>query len=190
MKDSILKGNRNTNHIPIILLSAKTTVESELAGYSASADAYIKKPFNLDVLKTQIQAILANRAKVQQQVLDAFRNQIAIQLTVDTDDTFVKQFHAVVENNLYNPLLNVAAIAKEMNMSRMTLLRKVKHYTGKKTKDVIMECRLNTAKMLLEKKETTVKNIAYKIGFQNTNHFYKVYKMQFGVTPTATSKKR
>ena len=99
MKDSILKGNRNTNHIPIILLSAKTTVESELAGYSASADAYIKKPFNLDVLKTQIQAILANRAKVQQQVLDAFRNQIAIQLTVDTDDTFVKQFHAVVENN-------------------------------------------------------------------------------------------
>ncbi|MFN8315838.1 MAG: ATP-binding protein [Chitinophagales bacterium] len=184
----ILKSNRNTNHIPIILLSAKTTVASELAGYSASADAYIKKPFNLDVLKANIRAILVNRAKVQQQVSDAFRNNVAIQLAIDTNDTFLKQFHAVIEHNIYNPSFNVATIAKEMHMNRMTLLRKVKHYTGKKTKEVIMEIRLNTANVLLEKRETTVKNIAYKLGFLNLNHFYKAYKKQFGITPTGTSK--
>lgn len=183
-----IKANKNTNHIPVILLSAKTSLQAETTGYFAMADAYIKKPFSIEILFATIRSIIHNRNIMRSQVIEAIRNNLLTKLNIQTNDIFIKQFHSFIENNIYNPSLNVDLIARELNISRITLLRKVKHYTGKKTKEIITETRLNTAKILLEKKDSTVKNIAYSLGFVNIDHFYKLYKKQFGVTPANKNK--
>lgn len=183
-----IKANKNTNHIPVILLSAKTSLQAETTGYFAMADAYIKKPFSIEILFATIRSIIHNRNIIRSQIIEAIRNNLLTKLNIQTNDIFIKQFHSFIENNIYNPSLNVDLIARELNISRITLLRKVKHYTGKKTKEIITETRLNTAKILLEKKDSTVKNIAYSLGFVNIDHFYKLYKKQFGVTPANKNK--
>lgn len=186
---SIIKKNEKTNHIPVILLSAKASVASELEGYDAMADTYIKKPFNIEILKAALHAIITNRDIIQNKIQNAIRDNLIDKLNIDTDTTFIKSFYNVIENNLYAADINVNFIAKELNMNRMTLLRKVKHFTGKKPKEIIMETKLNNAKILLEKKNSTVKNIAYKLGFLNLDSFYKSYKKKFGVTPINSTKK-
>lgn len=186
----MLKEERNTNHIPIILLSAKTSNESEVEGYGAKADAYVKKPFNVNVLKANINTLILNRTIVQKQVINAFRNNLTSQLDLTTNDSFIRQFFEIIETNIFSTIISIDWIAQEMKVNRATLFRKVKHFTGKKPIEIISQVRLNTAKLLLEKKDGTVKDIAYKLGYKNLDNFYKSYKKQFGTTPTGTSKNK
>lgn len=179
-----LKTNPKTSHIPVILLTARSSDESELEGISIGADAYIRKPFSMDLLKAQIQNILHQR----QELKNRFRREILLQpeeVTVtSTDELFLKKAMDLVEEHMGDPDFSVEIMVKEIGMSRSKLYLKLKALTDQSTSEFIRTVRLKRAVQLLESSDMTVKEIMYMTGFNTSSYFSKCFKKQFGVSPS------
>lgn len=179
-----LKTNPKTSHIPVILLTARSSDESELEGLSIGADAYIRKPFSMDILKAQIQNILHQR----QELKNRFRREILLQpeeVTVtSTDELFLKKAMDLVEEHMGDPDFSVEMMVKEIGMSRSKLYLKLKALTDQSTSEFIRTVRLKRAVQLLESSDMTVKEIMYMTGFNTSSYFSKCFKKQFGVSPS------
>ena len=179
-----LKANQNTSHIPILLLTAKTNEESELEGLQTGADAYVKKPFKLDILKMQLLNIHRQREKMK----DRFRKEIILQpseVTVTSvDEEFLQLAVSLVEEHMDDSEFNVEALVKEMFISRSRLYLKIKALTGQSTSEFIRTVRLKRAVQLLEASDYTIKEIMYRTGFNTASYFSKCFKQQFGIVPS------
>ena len=179
-----LKADEQTSHIPIILLTAKTSEEAELEGLQTGADAYVKKPFNMDVLKTKVQNILKVRSELQKR----FRREVFLEpseITVTTlDEAFLKQAMKVVEDHMSDTEFTVEEMVKEMAVSRSKLYVKLKALTGQSTSEFIRTIRLKRAVQLFEQSDYSVKEIMYRTGFNTSSYFSKCFKKQFGVLPS------
>lgn len=178
-----IKENLKYSHIPIILLTAKTTLQSKIEGLKTGADEYIEKPFSMDYLKARISNLLENRRKIR----ESYKH--SPELAYDTivhskaDEKFlnllVKQIHTHIEDTD----LNVDKLAVAMNMSRATLFRKVKSISELSPNDFIRLVRLKKAAELLKEKEYRVNEIAFIVGFNSLSYFSKCFHKQFGVLP-------
>lgn len=184
-----LKTDPKISHIPVIILTAKSSEESELEGLSTGVDAYVRKPFNMDILKTMIQNILAQR----QELKDRFRKEIILEpeeITVTSaDEMFLKKAMEIVEDHMGDPDFSVESMVKEIGMSRSKLYLKLKALTDQSTSEFIRTVRLKRAVQLLEKSDMTVKEIMYMTGFNTASYFSKCFKKQFGVAPSEYLKK-
>lgn len=180
-----LRANPLVNHIPIILLTAKTEESSNALGLELGADAYITKPFNIDILSRTIKSLIRNRQIIrnndhEQQYQDEFIQKINIK---SADTKLLEKVHVLINKNMANPELSVEMIANEIGISRVHLHRKLKELTNSTTRDLIRTIRLKQAADLLASKGLTVSEVAFATGFANVNNFSVSFKELYGVSP-------
>lgn len=182
-----IKENIETSHIPIILLTAWSTDEGRAAGYKAGADAYIAKPFDMEVLQARISNLLEKQEKRQRD----FSHSISLDPKTVTDSSpdedFLKEVIACIEKNIDNSEYTIDSLSTDIVMSRMSLYRKMKSLTGQTPADFIRMVRLKTAAKLLKEEKCTVSEACYRTGFASPQNFAKHFKEMFGVLPSQYS---
>lgn len=181
----ILKQDIRTSHIPIILLTAKGSIEEQIEGIKMKADAFIVKPFNLFYLEENIKNLLKNRAVLREHYTNELPTETRSNSSSKIDRKFINEFTAIVENNISNEDFSVDDIGKKIGISRVQLYRKVKALLGYNVNDYILTVRLQKAKYLLLHEELSIAEIAFKVGFASQAYFSTVFKSKFGVTPKA-----
>ncbi len=179
-----LKKDTRTSHIPIIILTAKATVEDRIAGLERGADAYLAKPFHQEELIAQLQNLIKSRLKLQERYrsLDA----PAPQATPDEkiEDAFVLKFRGLIEAELDNAELSIDDICRKLMMSRAQVHRKITALTDRSTSLFIRSIRLQHGKRLLQSTDLNVSEVAYRVGFDDPKYFSRVFQEEFQVAPS------
>ncbi len=190
-----LKEEVSTSHIPVLMLTACALDEQRVAGYEHGADAYIPKPFNLEVLAARCRNLLANRQRIRElygkgtsepRIEKAAVKKLAnsAHRPNDVESDFYSRFVEIVEKRLSDPNLQIAEIASEMGLGQSQFTRKIKALTNYTPVELIRRLRLQKAKTMLLSSEKTVSEIAFAVGFTTLAYFSKCYKEEFGVSPT------
>ena len=186
---NILKNNLLTQHIPIILLTAKSTLQDELEGLETGADAYVAKPFSMQLLLAKIKSLIYNRQKLtekyshQNNVNEAAPVTEAIVENYDFGDPFVSKVIDFIKENLQDEALTNEKIEHHFNTSKMQLYRKLKAVCGISVNTLIKEIRIQEAKKLLQNDELNISQIAYSLGFSDPLYFSKFFKKSVGLSP-------
>ncbi len=182
-----IKENIETSHIPVILLTAWSTDEGRTEGYKAGADAYIAKPFDMEVLLARISNLLEKQEKRKQD----FSHSISLDPKTVTDSSpdedFLNEVIGHIEKNIDNSEYTIDSLAGDVVMSRMSFYRKMKSLTGQTPADFIRTVRLKTAAKLLKEGDCNVSEACYRTGFASPQNFSKHFKEMFGVLPSQYS---
>ncbi len=173
-----IKSDPRTSHIPVILVTAKSTQDDKLDGLQEGADAYLIKPFDPRELLLRIEKLLEQREKVRQHYQ---RFQILPKEEIK-ENRFLQQVLEQLEENLQNENYQIEDLASAIHIGRVQLYRKLKALTGKTYTQVLREIRINRAKGLLQKTDKTSSEVAYEVGFRNDSYFAKVFKKVTGMT--------
>ncbi len=183
-----LKEDIRTSHIPIILLTAKSDVESRIVGLKQGADDYLAKPFHEEELLVRMQNLLNIRQKLQERYQDLYEHPLpkAKTSTPSKEDDFILNLKAIFEKKMDDPQFDVNALSQELNLSRSQLGRKVKALTGRSLSVYLRSLRLQKARHLLLNSNESIKAIAYDVGFPNPSYFSTSYTEEFGESPTNT----
>jgi signal transduction histidine kinase/DNA-binding response OmpR family regulator len=180
-----IKTDTQTSHIPVIILTARSSEEHQLEGYETGANDYMGKPFNFEILQSRIKNLLVQQERMRK----LFQKQIEVNPTEITitslDETFVRKALELVEKNMGEPDFSVEDLSRELFMSRVSLYRKIHSLTGKSPIEFIRSIRLKRAAQLLEKSQKSISEIAYEAGFNNPKQFAKYFKAEFNVIPSA-----
>jgi len=176
-----IKNDFRTSHIPVILLTAKGQMESQIEGTKAGADAYISKPFNQQLLEEKIKGLLENRDRMRRRFSSEITNPSQIQ---KSERKFLVEFELLIEKNLNDSSLSVEKLSKELGMSRVQLFRKISALTNKNVTDYIGDFKLLKAKALLKETDKTIAEVAYETGFNNPSYFTTFFKQKTNQTPS------
>lgn len=179
-----LKNNLKTSHIPIVLLTALTSVENKIAGFSSGADDYIEKPFNSEVLKARIKSIFASRIALQQYYSRKIAHRFDTEMQDSPDQRMMDKAIRFVEKNLLDEKLDIEMLAGHLNLSQSTLYRKLKSLTGKSATDFIRTIRLEHAARLLKGGNYNIEEVSGLAGFNSHSYFSRSFKEHFGKTPS------
>jgi YesN/AraC family two-component response regulator len=173
-----------TSHIPIILLTAKTSYESRIEGLSSGAIDYLTKPFNENELLIKVSNILTFRNKQQQVIQEQLVALQSDDAVTKVEDPFLTKVLLIIDQNCSNPAFSVEQLCALLFLSRVTLHRKLKAMINKSSIDLILEIRLRKAKELLLTGHYRIAEVAYKVGFNDPKHFARKFKELFGITPS------
>ena len=181
-----LKGNNNTSHIPVILLTSKTEHTDRIQGLDKGADAYLTKPFVVEELSTLIASLIANRMLLKGKYSGAQDQEDKVKAVEvkSNDEILMERVMKVVNGHLDNPELNVEMLAEQVGLSRVQLHRRMKELTGIPASEFIRNIRLKQAAVLLKDKKMNISQVAYAVGFTNHTHFSTAFKRFYGVSPT------
>jgi signal transduction histidine kinase/DNA-binding response OmpR family regulator/ligand-binding sensor domain-containing protein len=198
----LLKNNVKTNHIPVIVLTAKSDQESKLEGLETGADDYLVKPFNIKELKVRIRNLIGLRKKLQEiysksaSFFLSGSNPAAGEKFTELDhpiskanEKFTRQAAEVVQRHLSEEDFTIEDFSREVAMSRAQLHRKLKAITGKSASKYIRSIRLGVAKKMIEQQEGNISEIAYSVGFSSPIYFSKCFKDEFGYSPSEQKRK-
>ena len=180
-----IKANKKIAHIPIILLSAKHSIEEQIEGLDAGAEIYITKPFNVDFLKISVKRLILRKEILKDYFaspLSAF-DLVEGKLTHKEDQGFLQQVLDIINNNLLEENMSTQFVAEKLNISTRHLYRKINDICDKSIAEMIKDCKLHVAQNLLLNTKLTIDEIAYKSGFANRATFYKVFAERFNATP-------
>ena len=182
-----LRNDFQTSHIPIILLSAKSSVESQLEGMKYGADSYITKPFSPDILKAQIENLILQRKRlaehfsIEKRVISLSPTEVVI---TSKDEEFLKKVMEIVEENISNTDFNIDQIASYAGLGRSTFFKKVKGLTGMSPVELVREMRIKRAHQLLISGEYSISEIAFQTGFNSAAYFSTCFKEKYNQTPS------
>ena len=183
-----LKKDIRTSHIPIILLTAKTSAQQQMTGLEIAADAYVAKPFNFSILEKTISSLLTNREKLKSH----YSSEIPIEIRSGgkiSDRRLVADFVSIVERNISNENLSVDDISKELNLSKIQLHRKIKTLMDTNINEYVLNTRIQKAKYYLQHEGLSIAEVAYKTGFSTAAYFSTVFKSKTGLSPKAFKEK-
>jgi len=184
------KTDINSSHIPFIMFTAKTGQESELEGLESGADVYLEKPVNFDLLLQ----VVRNIFKQQDSLKEYYAKHYFIEPSEVTANrqynTFLKKLYELLEANIDNSELDVTYIASELSMSKSKLYAKLKSITGKSLVEIMLNYRLRKAARLMIEEELTIGEIIMHVGIESQSYFTRMFKKEFGETPTAFIAKR
>ena len=180
----LLKTDLKTCHIPIILLTAKSTQEQKMEGLEEGADSYIPKPFNSKHLQIRIKKLLELRRNMHER----FKGQ----LLIDDDDKdlsrldrkFLNKVSKVVEEHLEKEELSVEELSQVIGLSRVHVYRKIKKLTGMSVSEFVRSVKLKLSLNLIKTSGKTISEIAYEVGFSSPSYFTKCFKEHFGISPS------
>lgn len=182
-----LKNDERTSHIPIILATAKATVEDRLAGLQRGADAYLAKPFNQNELFLYLQNFVMQRKKLQERYASPQKKTLPApppgEESFEIEDAFVSKLRRIVESHLGEEGYSATQMAREIRMSRSQLHRKLTALTGQSATSFINAIRLQKARELLLQSDLTVSEIAFTVGLE-PNYFSRLFKEEVGQTPS------
>ena len=174
----ILKTDERTNHIPIVLLTAKATQTDKIAGLTQGADAYLTKPFQKEELLIRIDKLIEGRRQLQQ------KYQSPQAKSQETEDPFLQKIRTIVESHLDDADFSVMQLSRALGMSRVQAHRKLKALTGLSTTQYIRNIRLDKAWGLLKNTDLTIAEIGYQVGFKDPSHFSRTFSQYFGRAPS------
>ncbi len=196
-----LRADMTTSHIPIVLLTAKTSIESKLEGLEYGADDYITKPFSATYLKARVENLLSQRRKLQSLYRDNLMNNTHVSSLSTSEETataeeeklpdmspndrkFMDKLVELMEANMDNGDLVVDDLVREVAVSRSVFFKKLKTLTGLAPIEFIKEMRINRAAQLIETGEFNMTQISYMVGINDPRYFSKCFKSKLGMTPT------
>lgn len=180
-----LKSNEKTSHIPVVMLTAKATLEDRLEGFDLGADEYLTKPFNASEIKARVR----NLIKIREQLRELFRQEVIelkpTKVKVNSmDKVFIQKAKTVIDKHISESEFDVVQFAEEMNMAPVQLRRKLKALTNQTAIEFVRHYRLQRAADLLTQKAGTVSDIAFGVGFENLSYFARVFQEKYGVLPS------
>ena len=179
-----IKKDMATCHIPVVLLTARTTVEHTIEGLKTGADDYITKPFNINILLSRCNNLVNNRIMLQEKFSKQPQATPYILATNEIDKAFVDQVMNIIEQHLDNTEFKVDALAEEIGIARTKLFTKIKAITGQTPSDFIMTVRLKRAAvMLVSNPELNISEIADRLGFSTPKYFTKCFKEKYNRIP-------
>jgi YesN/AraC family two-component response regulator len=182
-----IKNDVNTSHIPVVLLSARYSIESQIEGLRYGADHYITKPFNNEFLIASIDNLLQQRKKLfealveKKKTIDLSPEPLVI---TSKDETFLKDVIKVVEAKMEDPDFNIDSVAETMALSRTNFYKKFKSLTTLTPMEFVRDMRLQRAKQYLDAGGHNISEVAYLTGFSNPKYFSTVFKEKYHVSPT------
>jgi len=180
----MLKSNEKTCHIPVILLTAKTSVEQRIEGLELGADSYIPKPFSIKHLQTRIEKLALLRDTLKQKYSGEMEIKDDDLKVVSSDEKLLAKFNDKLKEHINDPDLSVDSISKELGISRVHLNRKLKAITNESPGNYIRNYRLKHAAWLLTNKKMNIAEVAYAVGFSSHAYFSNIFKEHYGMSPT------
>ncbi len=179
-----IKKDIRTCHIPVILLTAKGSIENRIEGLKTGADSYIPKPFHPVHLEVRVKKLLELRSRLKEKFSFDFTHDISDDNMGSLDREFLHDLTAYVEKNLGNPDLNVEKLGQDLGMSRSNLFKKLKSLLGLTPSEFTRTIRLKkAAKLLLEDAGAHISDVCFRVGFNSPAYFTHCFKKQFGKTP-------
>lgn len=179
-----IKSDERVSHIPVILLTASNTEEQRIEGLKTGAEDYITKPFNFEVLVARINNLLSQREKFQKTFRKAFDVKASELQITPLDVKFMEKAVKIVEANIASSSFSIQDLGMELGISRAYVFKKILALSGKTPLEFIRTIRLQHAAQLLEKSQLSVREVAYKVGFNTPKYFTKYFKEQYGVLPS------
>jgi AraC-like DNA-binding protein len=181
-----IKQNINLNHIPVILVTAMSRDEDNIAAIEAGADDFVTKPFNIEILKSKISGLLTRYRLLKNRYSGSQEHDDKIdKISVESnDEKLMKRIMAVINREMANPDLTVELLASEVGLSRVHLHRRLKALTNQSPRDFIRNTRLRQAATLLSEKRLSVAEVSDLTGFSNAGSFTTAFKRLFGTTPS------
>lgn len=200
----LIKEDITTSHIPIIMLTAKTTVDDRQEGYESGAESYLTKPFSITMLKIRIRNLIESRQRIARYVVEQMNGKHMQPITVTgtqigqsagsdmplipqlskLDTHFLSQLNSIIDSHIGNEKLNIVFVASEMGISQSTLYRKVKALTGITTNEYIRKIRLGYAERLMTQESRNISEAAYESGFSDLAYFRQAFKQEYGSSPS------
>jgi YesN/AraC family two-component response regulator len=182
---NLLKNNIEYSHIPIILLTAKSDEKDRADAYESGADAFISKPFNLNVLHARIKNLLRSRERVAQD----FKNQLVVEMKelefTNLDEDFLRRAVDCVNRHLEDASFDQQQFSEEMNVSKSTLYNKLKTLTGLNTSAFITNIRMKAACRIMDQNRSIrISDLAYAVGFNDPKYFSSCFKKEFNMRPS------
>lgn len=179
-----IKTNFEHSHIPVILLTARNTLQSKIEGLELGADAYIEKPFSPEYLQVQIANLLINRNKIKEYFASSPLVHIKSMAYSRADECFLEKINETIVENLADTELDVEKLARLMNMSKPTLYRKIKSLSDLSPNEIINITRLKKAAELLTEGNYKIYEVSNMVGYASQTNFGRNFLKQFGMTPT------
>jgi two-component system cell cycle response regulator len=180
----LLKSRIEFSHIPVILLTAKNTLQSKIEGLELGADAYVEKPFSPEFLQVQVSSLLKNRNKIKAYFLNSPLIHLKSMAYSKADEIFLGKLQDTINKNIDNPDLDVERLAENMNVSRPTLYRKIKSISDLSPNELINVARLKKAAELLNQGVLKIYEISEMVGYSSQTHFGRNFSKQFGMSPS------
>ena len=189
-----LKNNECTSHIPIILLTARVTMEDRISGLRRGADAYLSKPFHEEELLVWVEQLISRQRLMQARYANLApviteASQASPPDNFSAEDAFVIKLKSIIDANYTDPDVTVEAIAAGMGMSRSQLYRKLSSLTGRSVTEHINNLRLERSRELLKSSGLTISEVAYQVGFNDPKYFGRLFSEAFGISPSEYSSK-
>ncbi|MBD0287939.1 MAG: response regulator, partial [Flavisolibacter sp.] len=182
-----IKNDVNTSHIPVVLLSAKYSIESQIEGLKYGADYYITKPFNNEFLITSIDNLIRQRKKLFESLVNKNKSvELSPSPIVITskDEAFLKEVIQTVEDKMADTDFNIESLAETMHMNQNTFYKKFKSLTGLTLVEFVRDMRLQRAKQFLDAGGNNVSEVAYMVGFSNPKYFSTCFKEKYRISPS------
>lgn len=179
----MVKGNVNYSHIPVLLLTARNQIADRIESYNAGADAYISKPFEMEVLHARIRSLLLNRQKRNKEYQAALTIPVQGGDYDSIDGLFLQKAVEMVEKNMADFDFSHEQLTEMLNVSKSTFYRKIKSLTGLSPSEFIRDIRLKHACQMLQKQAGNISDISYAVGFNDPKYFSTCFKTEFGVSP-------
>ena len=181
---SKIKENLKTSHIPVILLTSRSSLVYKFEGLESGADDYISKPFNLIEFKLRVKNLLNSTERLKKKFTSE-DNFVPSEITVSSlDEELLKKAFKIIEENISNEQFDIPFFCAELGVSRTMLFLKIKAWTNYTPNEFIHEIRLKRAAQLLEQNKLNVSEVSYKVGFNNPKYFSKCFQKRYGETPS------
>ncbi len=184
-----IRSDVKTNHIPIIMLTAKAGLDDKVEGLETGIDAYITKPFSAKELRVRVRNLIYQRKQLRKRFSNATLIKPSEVTAVSMDREFLEKTIKVIEQNFEDPQFSIEKLADAVNMSISQLNRKLNALVAQSAGQLIRSLRLQRSADLLAQNADTVAGICYKVGFNDQGYFGRVFKKQFGVSPSDYKKK-
>ena len=186
-----IKRSQDLNHIPVILLTAKSAIESRLEAMKEGADDYVTKPFEPEYLRARVKNLISQRIQLEANYrkrlmrLEPQKNDDGVQ-----GDTFLAKLLDIMDKQMENNTLTVDELVEDMGMGRTVFFNKLKSLTGLSPVEFIREMRIKRAAQLLEQKQYNITEVTYMVGMNDSRYFAKCFKATYGMTPSEYRKER
>lgn len=179
-----IKKDMRTSHIPLLMLTAKTSIENRMEGIETGADAYMVKPFDMRLLKIRLSQLIKSRQIIFNKYFSVISDVDKDVQTTSLDKEFIERVLNYIHENMDDPDLNVEALASRLNLSRSQFYRKIKALTNQTASEFLRNIRLQRARQLIESGNDNISEVCYKVGFSSPSYFTKCFKNYFGLLPT------
>lgn len=187
-----LKNNNLTSHIPVILLTAKSSVDNQIEGLKYGADFYITKPFHTDFILACVESLIRQRKQLFESILG---RKSLVQLSpgeifiTSRDEELLKETIKIVEEGMADPDFNIDSVAVAVGLGRTTFYKKLKSLTGLAPVEFVRDIRLQRGEQLLSAGSYNISEVAYQIGFSSSGYFSTCFKEKYNLTPSQYLKK-